>query len=84
MRVRLPVLLCDLHRTVRWPTAEAWGGYVYAKVNAVPLFEAELAKLRRSGRGTITPARSKRRTVSREIPKVVATSPIRMAPSLPS
>src|SRR5262249_25501641 len=27
----------------------AWGDYVYAKVNAVSLFEAELAKLRRSG-----------------------------------
>jgi DNA repair photolyase len=28
----------------------AWGNYVYAKVNAVPLFQAELAKLRRAGR----------------------------------
>jgi DNA repair photolyase len=27
-----------------------WGNYVYAKVNAVPLFEAELARLRRTGR----------------------------------
>jgi DNA repair photolyase len=27
-----------------------WGNYVYAKVNAVPLFEAELAKLRRVGK----------------------------------
>ena len=26
-----------------------WGNYVYAKVNAVPLFEEELAKLRRRG-----------------------------------
>jgi DNA repair photolyase len=28
----------------------AWGDYVYAKVNAVPVFEAELDKLRRSSR----------------------------------
>ena len=27
-----------------------WGNYVYAKINAVPLFEVELAKLRRAGR----------------------------------
>jgi DNA repair photolyase len=27
-----------------------WGNYVYAKTNAVPLFETELAKLRRAGR----------------------------------
>jgi DNA repair photolyase len=27
-----------------------WGNYVYAKINAVPLFEIELAKLRRAGR----------------------------------
>src|SRR5438093_11831028 len=27
-----------------------WGSYVYAKINAVPLFEVELAKLRRAGR----------------------------------
>ena len=27
-----------------------WGNYVYAKINAVPLFEMELAKLRRAGR----------------------------------
>jgi len=27
-----------------------WGNYVYAKINAVPLFETELAKLRRAGR----------------------------------
>ena len=26
-----------------------WGNYVYAKINAVPLFETELAKLRRAG-----------------------------------
>jgi len=27
-----------------------WGNYVYAKINAVPLFEVELARLRRAGR----------------------------------
>ena len=27
-----------------------WGSYVYAKINAVPLFEVELARLRRAGR----------------------------------
>src|SRR3989449_3248241 len=27
-----------------------WGNYVYAKINAVPLFETEQAKLRRTGR----------------------------------
>jgi hypothetical protein len=27
-----------------------WGNYVYGKMNAVPLFETELAKLRRAGR----------------------------------
>jgi DNA repair photolyase len=27
-----------------------WGNYLYAKINAVPLFEMELAKLRGSGR----------------------------------
>jgi len=27
-----------------------WGNYVYAKINAVPLFEDELAKLRQAGR----------------------------------
>src|SRR5262249_38635030 len=29
---------------------ENWGNYLYAKVNAVPLFERELAALRRAGR----------------------------------
>src|SRR5205809_177019 len=27
-----------------------WGNYVYAKINAIPLFEVELARLRRAGR----------------------------------
>src|SRR5215510_1753561 len=36
-------------RLVGEPVAN-WGNYVYAKVNAVPLFETELARLRRTGR----------------------------------
>ena len=36
-------------RLVGEPVAN-WGNYVYAKVNAVPLFETELARLRRRGR----------------------------------
>jgi len=36
-------------RFVREPIGN-WGNYVYAKINAAPLFEVELAKLRRAGR----------------------------------
>src|SRR5439155_21598472 len=34
-----------------------WGNYVYAKINAIPLFEVELARLRRAGRVPSIPLR---------------------------
>ena len=62
----------------------SWGNYVYVKINAVPLFERELAKLRRAGRApsillsSVTDAyqgAEKRYRLTRGILEVLAREP---------